>query len=221
MKRKHGFTIAEIMVASGLFLILMLVGLGTLRVVQNTGDHLKGRSLPRQQLRALVSHLQHEVRAATFVYDVNATLNFGPNTSFAFLGAPPHDPNQAPARSLLMAIPESSDAATTYRISSLFLEPDTSTDAAYENSHQVVVTSTENMSGMTPGSPADIPLNALPVNRTSVKRFQTASPGDGLKMRLSESLDSLQFEFVIGHETEGEGLVFETYTAQFTMRNNR
>ena len=146
MKRKHGFTIAEIMVASGLFLILMLVGLGTLRVVQNTGDHLKGRSLPRQQLRALVSHLQHEVRAATFVYDVNATLNFGPNTSFAFLGAPPHDPNQAPARSLLMAIPESSDAATTYRISSLFLEPDTSTDAAYENSHQVVVTSTENMS---------------------------------------------------------------------------
>lgn len=221
MKRFRGFTIAEIMVASGAFLVLMLVGLGTLRVVKSTGDHLKGRSVPRQQLRALFAHLQHEVRAATFVYDVNEDVIFGPGLNHQFLGAPPHEASQAPASSALFAIPETADSTTTYRIASIFLEQNTGSSSPYQGSHKVIVTSTSNMSGATPGSPADIPLSTLPVTNTSVKRFHTASPGDGLRIRRSQSLDSMRFEFVIGHETEGEGLVFETYATQLTMRNNR
>ena len=212
---------AEVMVASGMFLLLMLVGLGTLQVIKRTGAQLKGRSVPRQQLRALFLHLQKQVHAANFIFDVNETVDFGSGYTHTYSGAPESDPSLPGASGLLVAIPEGAESAPTYRLEGLFLQPDNTTDRAFDGAHSVVSAQVSNLVGTTPGSPADLPLSALPPNKLSVRSFQTASPVDGLKIHRSESGDGLIFEFMVGHKTEGEGLVFETYTSHLTMRNNR
>jgi hypothetical protein len=219
--RTPGFSVAEVMVASGMFLLLMLVGLGTLQVIKRTGAQLKGRSVPRQQLRALFLHLQKQVRAANFIFDIDQPVDFGSDYSHTYTGAPDSDPGSAGVSALLWAIPESADAAPTYRLHGLFLQPDATSDKAFEGAHSVISAQVPNLVGATPGSPADLPLTALPTDKTTVRNFQIASPADGLRIHRSESGDGLIFQFVIGHETEGESLVFETYTSHLTMRNNR
>lgn len=213
-----GFSIAELMVASFSFLLVMLVALGALRVVQRTSRHLKGRSVPRQQLRVLLGNLQREIRAANFVYDANGVLSFGAE-SHSFSGGPSADPSLPPVQEVAFATPETASPATTYKVSGLFLQPEPR--GAFAGAHSIVLGEVKNLVGLTPGTPADIPLAALPPAGAGLRKFRTASPADGMRIRLSQTLDGLTFEFVIGHKTEGESVLFETYQANFTMRNNR
>lgn len=209
---------AELAVASFSFLLVMLVGLGALHVIKRTTAQLQGRSLPRQQLRALLGHLQREIRGATFVYDTSARLDFG-TESHSFSGGPSADPNQPAVNEVAYASPETPDLATTYKVSALFLQPDPK--PAFSGAQRIVLAEVQNLAGLTPGTPADIPLGSLPAAGLGLRRFGTASPSDGLRIRLSQTLDGLEFEFVIGHETEGESVLFETYQANFSMRNHR
>lgn len=217
-KRQRAFSLAELMVASFSFLLVMLVALGALAVVRRSSRHLEGRSVPRQQLRVLLGHLQHEVRGATYVYDTTLALSFGAQTH-TFSGSPPSDPNTPAIHDMVLALPESADLNPTYRVMGLYLEPQPK--PPYPNAHRVVLAEVSNLSPVTPGTPADIPLAALPNAGAGVRTFSTASPLDGLRIRLSPTLDGLEFEFVIGHKTEGESVLYETYQANFTMRNNR
>ncbi len=206
------------MVASFSFLLVMLVALGALKVVRRSSRHLESRSVPRQQLRVLLGHLQHEVRGATYIYDSLDTVAFGAD-SHTFSGAPPADPNTPAIHDLLLALPEGPELTPTYRVLGLYLQPQPK--APFANAHRAVLASVSNLAPTTPGTPADIPLAALPPAGSGVRTFATASPPDGLRVRSSPTLDGLEFEFVIGHKTEGQSVLYETYQANFTMRNNR
>ena len=218
---RRGLSIAEILVASTLFGVVMLIGLGALQMVHRTNQQLKGRSEPRQQLRALLAHLKSEVRAATFVFHPNTNVDFGQGMSHNFGDGPPEDGTLPPATDLLFAITEVPDLPPSFIVEGLYLTPETQRERSFPSAHQVVLGRIPNAVGTTPGSPADIPLASLSTANSEVKIFRTASPADGLKVRLGESLDSLIFEFVLGHRTEGSNIHFETYQTEFTMRNNR
>ena len=220
-RRAHaGLSLVEVMVASSAFLVVMMIGAGALKVVKRTGDHLKGRGEPRQQLRVLLGHLQHEVRAACFVYDPHLTVNFGNGHQHEFEGGPEISP--APAKNeVILAMAETAETEPPYTVMALFLQPDLPGKGAYEGSHRIVMASVPGQNGPTPGSPADIPLASLPVGQAEVRTFGTASPSDGLRVQLSPSGDGLAFELVIGHRNEGGQLLFETYQTQLTLRNNR
>lgn len=220
-KRARGLSMVEVMVASSLFVVVMMLGAGAVGVVKRSRDHLKGRSEPRQQLRTLLGHLQNDVRAACFIYDPHLTVNFGANFSHAFDGAPPTDPNADPNHDAIFALVESADSSPSYSVYGIFLQPDTALAAAYPDSHHVVLASVAGMNGPTPGSPADIPLGALPAASAQARTFATASPADGLRIRRNPTGDALSFEFQIGHRTEGEKVVIETYQTRLTLRNNR
>lgn len=206
--------------AASLFVVVMMLGAGAMQVVKRSRDHLKGRSEPRQQLRALLGHLQRDVRAACFIYDPHLTISFGAGFSHEFDGAPPLDPAADPCHEVAYALAESPDIAPAYTVTGIFLQPDT-TQAAYPGSHHVVLGSVGNQNGPTPGSPADIALSALPAGSAQVRTFATASPSDGLRIRRSPTGDALLFEFLIGHRTAGERVIMETYQTQLTLRNNR
>jgi prepilin-type N-terminal cleavage/methylation domain-containing protein len=217
---RRGFSIVEVMVASSLFLVVMMIGTGALQVVKRAGDHLKGRSQPRQQLRLLLGHLQRDVRAATFVYDPHLTVNFGGGFSHLYTGIPPVEPAAPAKNEVIYALAETAASEPQYTVVGLFLQPEVR-DRAYEGSHRVVMASVAHQNGPTPGSPADIPLAALPVGSAQLRTFATASPADGLRVRRSPSGDGLSFEFVIGHRNEAEKVTLEVYQSQLTMRNNR
>lgn len=217
-RRSRGISMAEVMVASFAFMIVMMIGAGALQVVKRASQHLEGRSLPRQQLRALLGHLQRDVRAATFLFDPHLGVRFGTAFSHQYEGAPTAVEVKD---EILFALAESPDNAPTYTVMGLFLQPDPSPTAGFREAHRMVLASVSGMSGATPGSPADIPLGSLPAARAEVRTFATASPEGGLKIRRSASGDGLSFEFVIGHRNEGEKVTLETYQSQLTMRNNR
>lgn len=223
--RSRGVSLIEVLVASSTFVIVMMIGLGTLQVVKRAGDHLRGRSEPRQQLRTLLGHLQRNVRAACFVFEPSATVSFGNGASHTFEGGPPFDPvdpdeaKAPPANDLIYALAETAATEPQYTVQSLFLQPDG--DIAYPGSHRMVLASVGNLVGSTPGTPADIPLGSLPASQAEVRTFATASPADGLRIRHTPTGDGLAFEFVIGHRNQGEKIQFETYQTHLTMRNNR
>jgi hypothetical protein len=197
----RGLSMVEVLVASSLFLVVMMVGAGALKVVKRTGDHLKARGEPRQQLRALLGHLQREVRAACFVYDPHLSIDFGGGFSHVFEGAPQPSP-ALPRSEVVLALAESPDTEPAYTVMALFLQPEPATQAPYEGAHRVVLASVPGQTGPTLGSPADIPLASLPSNLAQVRTFATASPADGLRISRSDSGDGLNFEFMIGHRTE-------------------
>jgi hypothetical protein len=209
----------EVVVASSAFLVVMMIGAGALKVVKRTGDHLKARGQPRQQLRTLLGHLQRDVRAATFVYDPHVTAHFGGGYSHVFNGAPPSKPEDPAKNEVVFALTDSAATEPSYTVVALFLKPDS--EEPFPGAQRVVMARTPGQVGPTPGSPADIPLGALPPGATEVRSFATASPTDGLRVRLSPSSDGLWFEFVIGHRSEGEAVLYETYQTQLTLRNNR
>lgn len=219
MRRARGISMVEVLVASSLFLVLMMVGAGALQVVQRAGDHLRGRGQPRQQLRTLLGHLQRDVRAATFVYDPHLNASFKGGFSHAFEGAPPRDPESPAVHEVIYAVSDSAATEPSYTVCAMFLRED-GRDKAYPGSHRVVMARVSGQFGPTPGSPADIPLATLPAAQTEVRTFATASPADGLRIRRSATGDGLAFEFVIGHRS-GKGVLYETYQTQLTMRNNR
>jgi hypothetical protein len=218
-QRRRGLSIVEVLVASSAFLVVMMIGVGALHVVKQAGDHLKGRSLPRQQLRVLLGHLQSDVRAATFVFDAHSTVSFA-GASHSFAGAPPKDAAAAASQDCLWALAETADTEPSYKVEALFLQPD-GPDRPFEGAQRMVWACVGGQRGATPGTPADIALGSLPADRTEVRTFATASPADGLRVRRTPSGDGLLFEFVIGHRTEAERVLYETYQAQLTMRNNR
>lgn len=220
-KRQKGVSIAEILVASMLFGLVMLVGLGALQMVHRTNQQLKGRSEARQQLRTLLAHLKSEVRAATFVFHPNQSVDFGHGVSHAFSNGPPEDTTLPASPDLLFAVTEVPSLPPSFVVEGLYLTPETHSSPSFVNAHQIVLGRVPNAQGATPGSPADIVLSGLATAGSDVKTFRTASPSDGLKVSYGETLDSLVFEIVIGHKTESSGIQFETYQSRFTMRNNR
>ncbi len=224
MKRPYvisGLTLAEVLVASSAFAFVMMIGIGTVSVVKRSGDQLRGRSEPRQQLRVLLGNLQRELRAATFIYSPNVSLDFGSTYQHEFTGGPPTDPSDPPVQEVVFARSESAAVEPEYTVEALFLQQDLGPDRAYDGAHKIVLTRIARQVGVTPGSPADIQLTNLPTSDINVRTFATATPAEGLRIRQTPTGDGLMFEFVIGHKTEGESILYETYQTHLTMRNNR
>lgn len=219
-RRDRGLSMVEVLVAASLFVVVMMLGAGAMHVVKRSRDHLKGRSEPRQQLRALLGHLQRDVRAACFIFDPHLTISFGPSYSHAFAGAPPLDPSAPSSHEVALAVAETASSTPRYTVLALFLQPDQA-QPAFPGSHHVVMGSVSHQNGPTPGSPADIPLGALPSSAAEVRTFATASPSGGLRIRRTPTGDGLDFEFEIGHRSAGEKVITETYQTRLTLRNNR
>ena len=217
----RGLTLAEVLVASSAFAFVMMIGLGTVGVVKRSGDQLRGRSEPRQQLRVLLGHLQRELRAATFIYAPTQALDFGSTYQHTFAGGPPTDPDDPQVHDVVFARSESAASEPEYTVEALFLQEDTTPDRPYLGAHKIVLTQIAHQVGVTPGSPADIQLANLPTSDINIRTFATATPTNGLKIRQTPTGDGLMFEFVVGHKTEGETILYETYQTHFTMRNNR
>ncbi len=220
-RSNRGLTIAEVLVASSCFLLVMTIGLGAVEVVKRAGDHLKNRSEPRQQLRALVGHLQTQVRAAAFVFPATGPVNFGGGHSHTFSGAPPIWPEQPPAESLLWASAESAEIQPTYRVQGLYLKEDTSANRAFDGAHVAILAEVSQTPTTVPGNPAGIVLGSLESGTSAFRRFALAAPSDGLRVWLTPSADGAIFEFVLGHKNQTGAITRQLYRTQFTMRNNR
>ncbi len=216
-----GLTLAEVLVASSAFLVVMAIGIGAVRVVERAGQHLKNRSEPRQQLRTLVGHLQSDLRAASFVFNYHRPVLFGGGLGHDFQGAPMPWPEGEPVDSVLWARAESAEPETTFSVEGLFLQPYPLEKAPFSGARLAVLASAREVVSDSPGRPVDIPIDSLAGYTQQARRFEISAPPGGLKVWYSPTADGLVLQFALAHRNESGGLTEQSYRTQFTMRNNR
>jgi type II secretory pathway pseudopilin PulG len=92
--REEGFTLVEVIVASSVLMLVLVIFLSTLISVQRTASNIDKRSQNQNQARLAVEALDRQVRSANYIYEPTSAVT-GITTGY---GLKVYTQNNAPTR---------------------------------------------------------------------------------------------------------------------------
>lgn len=210
---RRGFSIVEVMVAAGLFLILMTLAWGGFSVLNRGGEGLRASSEPRQQLRVLLANLQNDLRMASYIYPADTYTILGQNLTTPATGGI--------ARALVFAVPENSLPPLTFKVCTVFARPRQPADANNPSAHEVVYYTVEGVDPPTSDFPSEIDPNLLPPSG-SQRVFDAYLDGpNALQLTLSDDGNAVIFHVDFKRTPPRGEVQQDQLETAITMRNNR
>lgn len=212
MRRSRGFSMTEVMVAGSLFLVVMVVAWAAFNLMQQSGLTLRASNEPRQQARALLMHLQDDLRSAAYIFPAGSYTVLGATLDVPDLGA------QGPA--LVFAVPENSQPPLTFRVCYLFARPRSTPDPNNPDAHEIVYYTVPDIDPPVTDLPGDIDPNLLTGGTTRVFDVYLDGAG-GLTVARSPDGNSASIEMAMRQKPARGALQTATYRTTLTMRNNQ
>lgn len=171
---RRGFTLLEVLIASSIMMVAVGITYAVWQTVTTSFNILQSHVTARQEVRKVSNTIIGDIRNACYLYaDRNVTIQ-GVNYDVGAIDVAKHD--------LLLAAPENPNVGNvTYTVVGYHLEQD-NTDPANPTAHNLVRTEWNNITPVTPDTPAVINLSALT---------------GGQKKIVARYIDSARFSFTI------------------------
>lgn len=211
MRKKRGFSIAEVMVAASLALLLMTIIWAAMQVLTATRGNVQASQEPRKQLRAALSNLQSDLRRAAYLFPAGVYNVDGRTVSI------PHPGDTG--EGLAFAIPENSISPILYSVVVVSAQPRVQQDARTPDARSLVYFTSENNDPPLSDLPGELDLELLPTNG-SLKVFDTYLSGsDGFQVEVTPNLQAVRMAFHIRRQEARGELQESRYQTTLALRN--
>lgn len=211
MKRR-GLTIAEVLVAAFITLLIMLVAESIMNYVQRVGLKARAQLEPRQQIRSALTQLAFDLRAGAYIYE---------GFSGTVLTTPVAVPSPGGSGSgLVFAVPVDQGGVLAYRVCAFFARPRSQPDPNNLAARELVYHSYEPQLTTPPQTPGA--LNPATCSGGTSKVFDSyLTPGaTGLVIRLTPNGEAAEVSVSCTLKPLRGPTVTERFSTLVTMRNN-
>lgn len=211
-KGRRGLSLAEIAVASFLFVLIMFTAVEMMDFVRRSGARARAQIEPRQQVRAFLSVLANDLRSASYVFEgFNGTL----------LGNPVSVPTAGNrGQSLVFAVPQDETADPNYVVTVIFVRNRTNPDIKNPSAREIVYHRFEPIKSIPPATPGAIDPTVLVGGSTRLFDAYVPPGAPPFGFSLAANSQGVGVEVTFRMQPERGQLQSEAFHSFLTLRNN-
>lgn len=211
-RRGRGLSIAELIVASFLFLLISFATVALMDFVRRSGARARAQIEPRQQVRAFLSVLANDYRSAAYVFEGFSGTLLGHPITVADAG----DRGDC----LVFAVPQDETPDPDYVVTVVFARNRTTPDVKNPSVREIVYHRFDPVKSVPPNTPGAI--NPLALTGGSTRLFDAyvppGSPAFGFDMAANHQGMGVDVQFRM--QPERGQLQSEMFHSYLTLRNN-
>lgn len=210
MNRRRALTLAEVLVAGFVFLMIMLVAESIMNYVQRIGLKARAQLEPRQQIRSALTHAGKDLRGGAYIYEGFTGSILGSAVSVPRAGET--------GEALVFAVPEPLGGGLSYRVCALFARPRSQPDPNNPGARELVYHQFPSQATI----PADTPgaLNPGTLTGGSTRVFDAYVPTGAFTVRLTPNGQAAALTVSFAVKPLRGPTVSERFETLLTMRNN-
>lgn len=215
--RRRGLSLAEVIVASFLMVLIMFTTLAMMDFVRRSGARARAQIEPRQQVRGFLSLLANDYRGASYVFE---------GFSGTLLGMPITVPTAGNrGQAMLFAVPQDETPDPDYVVTLVFLRNRTQPDIKNPNVREIVYHRYDPVKSVPPGTPGAIDPTLLTGGSTRlfdayVPPGGAAPPNSPFAFEIAANSQGMGVDVQFQMQPERGQLQSEVFHSYLTMRNN-
>ncbi len=211
MKRR-GLSLAELMVASFCFLLIMFSTVALMDFVRRSGARARAQIEPRQQCRSFLGLLANDLRSASYVYEgFNGTLLGNPVTV-------PTAGNRGQA--LVFAVPQDETPDPNYVLTVIFVRNRTKPDSKNPNTREIVYHRFDPVKSSPPATPGALDPAAMTGGSTRLFDAYVPPGATNFGFDMAANSQGVGVDVRFQMQPERGQLQSESFHSYLTLRNN-